>query len=284
MLLMKTVTAVAAVMMMGVGAAAGAVPGSASSGRGASRGGAVSGAAMRHEAMAAGYIPRGSEGIASQVKDVPFGATQVIVRRGPGGVVETRGRVARNSVGSTYLELIDEGTKTTAEVLIFDVARHRELVLDVRNRRYRELAAPGLEGRELPVDFVAEQLRVADREKNISLRQVKDGVELTWRRLGVRRVAGLESVGSVQVRRPLAAAGEAIDGPAEVDESWMSVDLGVAVLRTRHDPLKDEDTEVAMTEILRAEPDAELFQVPAGYVLDDGQARMAEPRPAGLGK
>lgn len=216
--------------------------------------------------------------IGSQPRDVPFWAIQVIVRRGPGGVVETRGRVARSSDGSTYVELIDEATKQMAEVLIFDVQNHRELVLDVRNRRYREIAVPQLEGREVPVDFVAEQLRVAAMEKDVSMRRVKDGVESTWTRLGVKRVAGLESVGSMEVRRPLAATGEAADGPAEVDESWISVDLGVAVLRVRHDPLTDEDTQVAMTEILRAEPEAKLFQVPAGYVLDSGDAHLLRPR------
>lgn len=214
----------------------------------------------------------------AQLRDVPFRATQVIVRRGPGGVVETRGLVARSSAGSMYVELIDESTKKTAEVLIFDVPNHRELVLDVQNRRYRELAAPGLEGREAPVDFTAEQLRVAAMEKDVSVRRVKDGVDSTWTWLGVKRLAGLESVGSVEVRRPVANAGEATDGPAEVDESWVSVDLGVAVLRRRHDPLKDEDTEVSMTEVLRSEPDARLFQVPAGYVLDNGDARLTGVR------
>lgn len=103
-------------------------------------------------------------------------------------------------------------------------------------------------------------------EKDRQVREVRDGMEMTWKGLGVRRVGGLEAVGSVRVRRPLAAAGEVIDGPAEVDESWLSVDLGIAVLRVRHDPLKDEDTQVALTEILRAEPDAGLFEVPTGFV------------------
>jgi len=231
-------------------------------------------ASKRVQSQRAGSQP---SGIAPQPRDVPFRAMQVIVRRGPGGVVETRGQVARSSDGSTYVELIDEATKETAEVLIFDVPNHRELVLDVRNRRYRILTDPQLEGKEVPVDFVAEQLRGAAREKDVSLRRIKDGVESTWTRLGVKRIAGLESVGSVEVRRPLAAAGEVVDGPAEVDESWISVDLGVAVLRTRHDPLRDEDTEVAMTEIVRAEPEAKLFRAPAGYVLDSGEAQLVRP-------
>lgn len=219
----------------------------------------------------------GTAGIASQLKDVPFRATQVIVRRGSDGVIETRGGMARNSAGSTYVELIDERTKRPAEVLIFDVPNHRELVLDVQNRRYRMMAAPALECKEAPLDHLAEQLRVAAMEKNSSVRRVKDGVEWTWKGLGVRRVAGLETVGNVKVRRPLAAPGEAIDGPAEVDESWISVDLGIAVLRTRHDPLRGEDTEVALTEILRVEPEARLFQVPPGYVLDGGDAELVRP-------
>lgn len=212
-------------------------------------------------------------GIAVQVKDVPFRATQVIVRRGPNGVVETRGRMARNSEGSTYVELIDERTKQPTEVLIFDVPRRRELVLDMEKQRYRVVPTPALEGLEVPIDYLPEQLRVARMEKDSSMREVRNGVELTWRGLGVRRVGGLETVGSVRVSRPLSGPGEATDGPAEVDESWLSVDLGIAVLRTRHDPMKDEDTEVALTEILRAEPDARLFEVPATFVLEGQRTR-----------
>ncbi len=267
--LLAKVAGVGVVVVMAAGAGLCSKPG------GRSATGAAGGpASKRVESQRAGSQP---SGIAPQPRDVPFRATQVIVRRGPGGVVETRGQVARSSDGSTYVELIDEATKETAEVLIFDVPNHRELVLDVRNRRYRILTDPQLEGKEVPVDFVAEQLRVAAREKDVSLRRVRDGVESTWTRLGVKRIAGLESVGSVEVRRPLAAAGEVADGPAEVDESWISVDLGVAVLRTRHDPLRDEDTEVAMTEIVRSEPEAKLFRAPAGYVLDSGEAQLVRP-------
>ena len=166
--------------------------------------------------------------IAPQWKDVPFRATQVIVRRGVEGVVETRGRIARNSAGSTYVELIDEASKEPTEALIFDVPNRRELVLNLRSRRYRNLPLPSLQGKEVPLNFVAEQLRDAAAEKDRSVREVKDGVVSTWKGLGVRRLAGLEAVGSVKMRRPQAAAGEETDGPAEVDESWISVDLGIA--------------------------------------------------------
>jgi hypothetical protein len=223
---------------------------------------------------------RATPAIASQWKDVPFRATQVIVRRGPAGVVETRGLVARNSAGSTYVEMIDEATQATAEVLIFDVPHHRELVLDMPNRRYKVVAAPGLEGREPPADFVADQLRVAAAEKDSSVHRVSNGVDSTWKGLGVRRVSGLETIGSVQVRRPLPAPGEALDGPAEVDERWLSVDLGVAVQRIKHDPISDEDTEITLTEVLRSEPDEQLFLVPKGFVLEssDGQLRRPQAR------
>ena len=82
-------------------------------------------------------------------------------------------------------------------------------------------------------------------------------------------MAGLETIGSVRVRRPATAPGEASDGPAEVDERWVSVDLGIAVQQMRHDPMRDEDTEITLTEVLRAEPDERLFSVPKGFVLED---------------
>ena len=211
--------------------------------------------------------------ISSQLKDVPFQALQVIVRRGASGTVETRGMVARNSEGSTYVQLVDGKSKEPAEVLIFDVPGRRELVLNMKTRSYRVLAAPALAGRPAPTDFVADQLRAGMAERDSSVRRVRDGVEFTWKGLGVRRVGGLETIGSREVRRPLAGAGESSDGPVEVDERWISVDLGIAVLENRHDPLRAEDTEVSLTEVLRAEPDPRLFTVPEGFVLADDRSR-----------
>ena len=132
-------------------------------------------------------------------------------------------------------------------------------------------------GKEAPLDFQAQQLRVGEMLKNSSVREVRDGMESTWTGLGVKRLGGLEAVGSVQVRRPVAAKGEVADGPAEMDESWVSIDLGIAVLRTRHDPMRGEDTELTLTEIVRAEPDAALFSVPAGYVPEGGSAELRRP-------
>ena len=79
------------------------------------------------------------------------------------------------------------------------------------------------------------------------------------------------------MRRPLAAVGVSSDGPAEVDERWISVDLGIAVLESRHDPLRDEDTEVSLTEVLRTEPDPRLFTIPQGFVLADGGSQTPPP-------
>ncbi len=256
MSLVLRTTALGSVLLLGMGA--GAEPGGISTAE-------ISKSAGRTQI---------SPAVGMQWKDVPFRAVQVIVRRGPGGVVETRGRVARSSDGSTYVELIDESTKRPIEALIFDVPNHREVVLDVASRRYRVQAMPGLEGKEAPAEFGAEQLQIAAEQKDSRVHEVKDGVESTWKRLGIRRIAGLEAVGSVQVRRPLAGSGEAADGPAEVDESWVSVDLGIAVQRTRHDPLTGADTEVSLTEVVRAEPDRALFMVPAGYALVSGDARL----------
>ena len=231
----------------------------------------------------AGWSSGPSEGrtpdprISSQLKDVPFRALQVIVRRGASGTVETRGMVARNSEGSTYVQLVDRESKELAEVLIFDVPGRRELVLNMRSRTYRVIAAPALAGRQPPIDFVADQLRAGMAERDSSVRSVKNGVEFTWKGLGVRRVGGLETIGSREVRRPLAAVGESSDGPAEVDERWISVDLGIAVLESRHDPLRDEDTEVSLTEVLRTEPDPRLFTVPQGFVLADERSQTPPP-------
>ena len=53
-----------------------------------------------------------------------------------------------------------------------------------------------------------------------------------------------------------------------VSERWYSPDLQTAVMTRHNDPRTGEET-LRLTNIHRAEPAAELFQVPAGYQMVD---------------
>jgi hypothetical protein len=53
-----------------------------------------------------------------------------------------------------------------------------------------------------------------------------------------------------------------------VDEAWYSPDLQLNVM-TRHNDPRSGETVYKLTNIVRAEPEASLFQVPAGYTVQD---------------
>jgi TonB family protein len=65
-----------------------------------------------------------------------------------------------------------------------------------------------------------------------------------------------------------------------VDEAWYSPDLRVNVM-TKHSDPRSGETVYRLTQIIRAEPDAQLFQVPADYTVQTGGGgRGRGPAPA----
>lgn len=57
-----------------------------------------------------------------------------------------------------------------------------------------------------------------------------------------------------------------------VHETWMSEDLKMAVM-TKHSDPRSGTTTTQLTNIVRSEPDASLFAVPAGYTIQQGPGR-----------
>ena len=62
-------------------------------------------------------------------------------------------------------------------------------------------------------------------------------------------------------------------------ETWTSPDLQIVVKAVRNDPRFGQST-YSLTNIVTKEPDASLFQVPAGYAVKDGPGRGPQHDPA----
>jgi hypothetical protein len=60
-----------------------------------------------------------------------------------------------------------------------------------------------------------------------------------------------------------------------VTESWYSPELHLTVMYKRSDPREGEVT-TQYTGIKRAEPDPSLFQLPAGYTLNQNQEKRRQ--------
>ena len=86
--------------------------------------------------------------------------------------------------------------------------------------------------------------------------------------LGTQTIEGVSAQGT-RMTHTIAAGQMGNDQPLVITtETWMSPDLKVLVMSKTSDP-RMGDTTYRLTNILRAEPDPALFQVPSDYTIQD---------------
>jgi hypothetical protein len=96
--------------------------------------------------------------------------------------------------------------------------------------------------------------------------------------LGVRHIDGLEAIGR-RTRLDIAVGKIGNDRPIQItDERWESKELKVVLLSRYHDP-RTGDVDYRLTNVVRGEPAAELFVVPAGYTISDVPLPPPPPPP-----
>jgi hypothetical protein len=97
--------------------------------------------------------------------------------------------------------------------------------------------------------------------------------------LGARDVNGLAAEGT-RITVTIAAGAMGNEKPMHlVTERWVSTELRIPVLIIRRDP-RLGDTTYRLTNVERGEPSSDLFEVPAGYTVQD-EPRPRGPRPPG---
>ena len=91
---------------------------------------------------------------------------------------------------------------------------------------------------------------------------------VTWEDLGNRNIAGMDTVGTRQTTvTPPGAWGN--DQPlTSMSEYWHSEKLGINLLSIRSSPFFGKQT-FTITELTAAEPDPQLFELPAGFKIND---------------
>jgi hypothetical protein len=100
-------------------------------------------------------------------------------------------------------------------------------------------------------------------------RIMPDGTTLTSKSLGVQTMLGMMVAGTKTTVMHPAGSQMGNDRPVTTtDESWMSPQLGVLIYARDTNPDGSESW-TTMQDFSAADPDASLFQVPAGYKLVD---------------
>jgi hypothetical protein len=143
------------------------------------------------------------------------------------------------------------------QIVLYDPATHLRTTLSPRTHTARRsnVAAPG--------DITARTSAKGSGQKG---RQPESG---TGRRTSQAEEVGIDFMGDFEVKhfreRRTFAAGTAGDMQA-VYEYWYSADLKVNLLSKRSDPRTGMQS-ARLKEIHRGEPDASLFEIPAGYKI-----------------
>jgi hypothetical protein len=204
----------------------------------------------------------------------PFSAKVEITHTqtlGDGSHIVTNGKalIARDSVGrvryeSTTIKDTDQADSgPLTSILIYDpVAGFSYFILPFRNAAWRykiNVPAPTVDDlpRHLSTNDAALSSTTADpREKFV----VED--------LGSRPMLGVLATGTKSTRTiPIGVEGN--DRELSVtNESWISTELGFALLRETSDP-RSKHSQMRVTSLQQSEPDASMFQVPAGYTIVD---------------
>jgi hypothetical protein len=98
--------------------------------------------------------------------------------------------------------------------------------------------------------------------------------KFTFERLGTQSMLGLSVTGEKMTRTfPVGMIHN--DRPITVVyETWSSPELGLVLLRKTSDPRSSEDGEIRVTDLELSEPDASLFELPAGTVIQDPPPRQ----------
>jgi hypothetical protein len=173
---------------------------------------------------------------------------------------QTVTNVCRDSQGRTYRQVdlpavVSGSADSPRAVVISDPVAGMDYMLDPAHKTYRKFAQPNRKpaGGNPPPHS-----------------QGGNPNPPTTTDLGFQTVNGLSVKGTRITRTIPAHSPLGNDQPLTVTtERWYSPDLSVDIQTQTTDPSRG-NTSTAMSNINRSEPDASLFQVPAGYTLQEG--------------
>ncbi|MCU1301274.1 MAG: hypothetical protein JWQ87_1558 [Candidatus Sulfotelmatobacter sp.] len=114
----------------------------------------------------------------------------------------------------------------------------------------------------------ARDLAAASLRKGSSVALPHGDGNVVWEDLGTRNIAGINTVG-VRETTITNAGTMGNDQPlTSLTEYWHSDQLGINLLSIRSSPFFGKQT-FTITELTTGDPDAQMFEVPAGYKVND---------------
>jgi hypothetical protein len=181
---------------------------------------------------------------------------------------DSEGRVRREQPSLPLGGLIAQ--PGTPIVTITDPVSGAHVMLDRERKAAFRTVVPGDMTFEQPI-AVGGAVGVAGIRGGIARAEAVAPPNVRTERLGEQQIEGVRAEGTrTTMTIPAGSVGNQL--PIEVvSERWYSPELQVVVMTRRADPRFGE-TVYRLTEIVRAEPPAELFQVPADFTTDAPRA------------
>jgi len=205
-----------------------------------------------------------------QIRNAPFVAVNTITTTDSKGTHPAVGKVARNSAGSTYVEIWRTDANQLTEILILDVPGKRSIKLEVEKKWYAVDEDPTLTARDLPPGSTAQQI---DQPQNMNSTHTEDnGLTRDILPLGKKEIEGIMTLGSMETAHKSGLGPDARD---YTTENWFSPELQIMLLHVTHDSLKGSEMVSSLSHVQRVEPDPALFQIPADYQRDPLNAQAA---------
>lgn len=217
--------------------------------------------------MHEGPMGFGGPGMGPVVTGVPYSGTEVVQTQqtlADGNRInrQDNNKVSRDSQGRTRMErtmpaapdVAAQSTRT--EILIFDPVAGYMFHLDPQKQTYSQMAI---------------KQHLAPAAGSYAVRAHHAGNAGQMETLPAQAINGVTATGT---RHTQTIPAGAIGNTAAIDvvrERWISQDLKVPVMIKTSDP-RFGTTTMQLTNVVRSEPDAALFQIPAGYTLQAGPA------------
>jgi hypothetical protein len=172
-------------------------------------------------------------------------------------VRQDQAKVFRDSQGRVRTERAGRGPEASAVIAIFDPVAGFSHVLN-------------------PATMTAFKTPVQMENTGAGHSKRHEAPDVQTEDLGTQVINGLAATGTRTTRTIPAGAIGNQQAMRIVREVWVSLDLKIPLLIKSSDP-RFGNTVMQLTNIVRAEPDASLFQVPGGYTVTEGPSRMGRP-------
>lgn len=207
------------------------------------------------------------------LENAPFEAVNTVTTTDSNGTHQVAGKVARNSVGSSYQEQWSADTNKLVKIFIIDMPNKRFIQLDPINKLYSIQNGSMLQASTLAPGAAAQQILQAQNAK--PTHKEVAGLMIDVRPLGTKEIAGIATLGELTTRLKPGTGPGAMD---QTLEKWISPDLQIAFLTKLHDALHETDYLSALSPIDRNEPNPALFMIPVDYQQDPSNVH-ASPAP-----